>query len=446
MKQSILFLVCFSFIISNFALSQVGWLNQSNYLPFTYQHSYNCVFALNSTTCFLVTGHLSIPSADSNNYCVFKTSNGGSNWIMISSGNYYYMKALQFIDANTGFAVGGYSHYYPTLEDNYGQIISKTTNGGLNWTKIWEYVAGGYSQITDIVGVSFVNANTGWVCSVIPSSTVSILKTINGGVNWIAQNPTAFFRKRAIQFIDAQTGWIAGDTGYINLTTNGGTNWINPARVTTNHLKSIFFIDAFTGWACGNGGTILKTTNAGYNWTVLSSGVTDTLGCVKFYNSNTGWVSGYNKILATTNGGNSWTIQYTGASNVLQSISFANALTGWVCGSRTVLATVTGGSKVNRLGSIVPDDYKLEQNYPNPFNPETKIRFDVKKEFRSQESEVKLVIYDILGKEISTLINEALQSGSYEVTFDGSNLTSGIYFYRLTAGDYVTTKKMMMIK
>jgi hypothetical protein len=65
---------------------------------------------------------------------------------------------------------------------------------------------------------------------------------------------------------------------------------------------------------------------------------------------------------------------------------------------------------------------------------------------RRQTSDVKLVIYDILGKEISTLVNESLQPGSYEVTFDGSNLPSGIYFYQLRAGDYIETKKLILLK
>jgi hypothetical protein len=92
------------------------------------------------------------------------------------------------------------------------------------------------------------------------------------------------------------------------------------------------------------------------------------------------------------------------------------------------------------------DKYILFQNYPNPFNPVTKIKFDLKKEFRIQESEVKLVIFDILGQEIKVLVNERLQPGTYEVTFYGESLNSGIYFYQLKAGDYIKTKKMLLIK
>jgi hypothetical protein len=89
----------------------------------------------------------------------------------------------------------------------------------------------------------------------------------------------------------------------------------------------------------------------------------------------------------------------------------------------------------------------LGQNYPNPFNPVTKIRFDIKKsEFRSQNSEVTLKIFDITGKEVARLVNETLQHGSYEVKFDGSMLNSGVYFYKLTTDGFTETKKMTLIK
>ena len=97
-------------------------------------------------------------------------------------------------------------------------------------------------------------------------------------------------------------------------------------------------------------------------------------------------------------------------------------------------------------------DFKLSQNYPNPFNPTTKIKFTVP--HHSGQSNVgnenvrsvQLKVYDLLGNEIATLVNEAKTTGTYEVEFDGSRLTSGIYFYQLKAGKYSTTKKMLLIK
>lgn len=89
----------------------------------------------------------------------------------------------------------------------------------------------------------------------------------------------------------------------------------------------------------------------------------------------------------------------------------------------------------------IPNDYALKQNYPNPFNPTTSIQFSIPK-----NGLVKLVVYDILGKEVSTLVNEVKTAGNYIIDFNASNLTSGIYFYKITSGDFSSVKKMMLIK
>jgi len=83
----------------------------------------------------------------------------------------------------------------------------------------------------------------------------------------------------------------------------------------------------------------------------------------------------------------------------------------------------------------------LYRNYPNPFNPSTNIKFDIPK-----SSDVKLIIYDIAGREITKLVNEMLNAGSYEVSWDASNYTSGVYFYKLISENYIDTKKMVLIK
>ena len=99
-----------------------------------------------------------------------------------------------------------------------------------------------------------------------------------------------------------------------------------------------------------------------------------------------------------------------------------------------------------KLGNEVPSTFRLEQNYPNPFNPTTKIKFDIPEDVKRKTLDVKLIVYDILGREIQTLVNEKLQPGMYEVSFDGSNLASGIYFYQLKTESYIENKKMVLIK
>jgi hypothetical protein len=101
---------------------------------------------------------------------------------------------------------------------------------------------------------------------------------------------------------------------------------------------------------------------------------------------------------------------------------------------------------IQTIGNVIPSKFQLHQNYPNPFNPVTKIKFDIAEKVKGQTSNVKIIIYDILGKEVATLLSEQLQPGTYEVQFDASRISSGVYYYKLSAGDYTETKSMMLIK
>jgi len=101
---------------------------------------------------------------------------------------------------------------------------------------------------------------------------------------------------------------------------------------------------------------------------------------------------------------------------------------------------------IQQTGSEIPQTFSLSQNYPNPFNPTTKIRFNIPSAVAQYIEPVQLVIFDILGREIQTLVNEKLQAGSYEVTFDASKLSSGVYYYKLIAGIFSDTKKMVVVK
>ncbi|MFZ1321562.1 MAG: T9SS type A sorting domain-containing protein [Ignavibacteria bacterium] len=101
----------------------------------------------------------------------------------------------------------------------------------------------------------------------------------------------------------------------------------------------------------------------------------------------------------------------------------------------------TSLTKITQTSTKIPDHYSLSQNYPNPFNPMTIINYQC-----SMYNDVSLKVFDVLGNEVSTLVNEKQTAGSYSVTFDGSNFPSGVYFYKLEAGQFVETKRMVLIK
>ncbi len=104
---------------------------------------------------------------------------------------------------------------------------------------------------------------------------------------------------------------------------------------------------------------------------------------------------------------------------------------------------ITDPIGIQQISSEVPQKFALHQNYPNPFNPFTKIRFDISGKSVAQ---TYLYVYDILGQEVATLVNDQLKPGTYEVDWDGTNYTSGVYFYKLISTDYSETKRMILIK
>ncbi|MDO8549899.1 MAG: T9SS type A sorting domain-containing protein [Ignavibacteria bacterium] len=147
------------------------------------------------------------------------------------------------------------------------------------------------------------------------------------------------------------------------------------------------------------------------------------------------------KIYNSTDGGNNWIEQSTETGEDLSAISFYNNLIGYSVGKNgTILFTSNGGvTSIEENQEIT--EYNLNQNYPNPFNPTTIISYQL-----AVGSHILLKVFDLLGKEVMTLVNEYKPAGFYTIDFKGSNLPSGIYFYKLQAGNYIETRKMVLTK
>ena len=277
----------------------------------------------------------------------------------------------------------------------------------------------------------------------------TLLKTTNGGDNWFPQSSGVSFQLMVIKFISLNTGWVVGSAGTIIKTTNGGDNWFQQSAVIQNDFMSVEFVNSQTGWIAGTDGIIIKTTNGGNNWLSQQSTTTNQLNSVKYISAETGWAAGIGGIiLKTTNGGSNWSSQIISSAYLLRSISFVDNNTGWIAGRPgIILKTTTGGEPIGikPVSTEVPDNFFLSQNYPNPFNPETHIKFDISPS-KGASGIAKLIIYDVLGREVAVLVNEQLSPGTYEAGWDASNYPSGVYFYKLTTDEYAETRKMVLIK
>jgi photosystem II stability/assembly factor-like uncharacterized protein len=259
----------------------------------------------------------------------------------------------------------------------------------------------------------------------------------------------------SVYFINANTGWSVGgpSSPKIIKTTNGGENWFNQSTTgISTPLYSVMFADANTGWAVAGyigGETIVKTTNGGTNWFNQTSGDTRYLRDCFVKNSSTMIAVGQGgKIISTTNGGNNWTIHSTGSSIELWSVDFPNDTIGYAIGSTAVLKTTNGGvTFFSKQSNNLSDKFILYQNYPNPFNDKSKIKYQISKTgIKNNISKVKLILFDISGKKIETLVNRKQIPGIYEVIFDASKYSSGVYFYKLETESHSEIKKMVLLK
>lgn len=185
-----------------------------------------------------------------------------AQWVSIFEQQYTAINELQFANVNTGYAVG-----QDDPPGHSGYLLIKTTNGGINWNKLFLDT----NQIMFMVyDASFVNENTGYICGY----SANIFKTTNGGNNWITLYPYYLgvsMSYNAIQFLNEQTGYAVGRYGTSMKTTDGGAtwNWMDTtykAVLPNNSFFGLCFLNANTGFMGDWNGYIFKTTNGGINW------------------------------------------------------------------------------------------------------------------------------------------------------------------------------------
>ncbi len=405
-----------------------NWLNKTNYILNNENNYFQVVKFLDINTgyCFGWNG------------IVARTTDGGNIWINQKSYTNSHLMRASFIDNNNIWAAG------------YNGTLIKTTNGGNNWS------VSPFSNTSRITGIHFVDQNTGFIST---QSMERFFKTTNSGLNWLPSITIPQIQiANNIYFINSQTGFILSDNGIIYKTIDGSISWATYSSPLTRNLYDIYFLNPSTGWICGDGGIILKTTNTGLNW-VLQNQSGQPLLKIFFTDELNGWTVGlYGYMRKTTNGGQTWDYLLSGTDKWLQDVFFINQTTGWIVSANLIMKTTNGGYVVSIVKNegILPQSFFLHQNYPNPFNPVTKIKFDIpfsRVVTEGRGVSTKLIIYDLLGSEVTTLVNEQLKPGSYSVDWDGTGFASGVYFYKLVVGDntnngveFVETKRMVLVK
>ncbi|MBN8586335.1 MAG: T9SS type A sorting domain-containing protein [Ignavibacteria bacterium] len=406
-----------------------------------------------------------------------RTTNTGIDWERVSrSFTRDHLNSISFGNANTGIVTG------------LNGTLLRTTNKGLNWSII------SLPGINDILKIKMVNSQIAYL-----TSRNNVLKTTNSGLNWFAVMDSVNFQFRNIAIYDSEN--IIVDTwNTLYKTTDGGNTWsriwqcisLPPIQTSCFSIQDIAFpasdriimVGSISQGHNPSNAAIMLSTNGGNTFNVIFDVFSGGFGMntVHMYNENIGFASGgYGYRLKTENGFNTF-IDYgnnTPGYGSFYGFSFNDHLNGMALGGN-IYRTTNGGVSWNFSTSIynslinveyidyntgigvglngaivkidnlligisdpgsVPYRFFLYQNYPNPFNPETSIKYEL-----PETGYTTLKLYDMMGREVKSIVNGIGTRGIHEVESSLSGLASGIYFVQLRQGPYVMSIKIALVK
>ncbi len=312
--------------------------------------------------------------------------------------------------------------------------------------------------------IVFTNGTTGYVTGFyvgVPHYT-SVFKTTDSGSSWIETSLGTDQDLSGLFFTDELNGWAVGgdissgtNLALIYRTTDGGDNWVEQDIPSFNAVSQVFFANATKGWAVGSLGTILTTESpvpveltsfeaSADNGSVFLKWKTVTeknnsgfdverkSGTDEGQNGNAGWVKiGF--------------VEGQGTAAEENSYSFVDReVSSGQYGYRLKQVDFDGSFKYSdalQVSVSNPEKFSLEQNYPNPFNPVTQIEYSI-----TDDVFVTLKVYNPLGEEVVSLVNGMVKAGSHRVTFDAAGMSSGVYYYRIEAGENTMVKKMILMR
>jgi hypothetical protein len=360
---------------------------------------------------------------------VFLSTNNGTSWTAVNQGS----EVRCWASIGQRLFVG---------TSNQGVFCS--TNGGSHWSSAGNNgLPNMGSIIIEINSLASIGQN------LYAGTIYGVFLSTDDGTNWSAVNTGLLRSEEYGDYVGIKclavsgTNLLAGAYNGVFLSTNYGTSWgALDSASTLGSVRSLAIVGTNLFAATPNG--VHRSTSNGALWTAVNTGLANT-SVAAFAVAGTDLIAATgNGVYVSTNDGTSWkgldsasTLGSVQALAIMDTNLFAGTAERGVW--RRPLSQIA--TSVGTVASQLPSEYLLSQNYPNPFNPSTTITYELPK-----ASQVSLTVYDILGREVCVLVNEKKDAGVHEVKFDAAGLASGVYFYRMTAGTYVDTKKLLLIR
>ena len=383
-----------------------------------------------------------------NRYSFYKSTDNGNSWNQYANGTGGANFQSMIMSGDTIFAGTNDKGFYRSI------------NKGNSWSKI--------STVTNAPGnvQGLVRWNGKFYAGLSTPTTDRMKVSTDGGVTWTIANTGLTQNCICLKMLNNRLFY--GSAGGLFMWTDTSKAWLQVSKdsIGNNRVNNVVAIGArlFAGtganvgiasyvyYSDDNGIVWRKTKKAPYaDAGILGVGPVSISAVGQNLFAVTGGLFVKNAVFNSTNGGDSWT-DITG--NIPATYTTALIKDVYQIGSEILLPLFDFSAyqysiyrrtlstlSVNKVNGEIPTHFTLSQNYPNPFNPSTKIEFQI-----PQAGMVRLNVYDALGREISTLVNEWLQPGSYTALFNASSFSSGTYFYQLRSGSTIETKRMMLIK
>jgi len=347
------------------------------------------------------------------NYGILHSSDNGTNWEKIGLSN-SVVKSIAIIDS---------SIFAGTINGIY-----LSTNLGSNWSGI-----GLENKEIEEILIQDKYVYVGTYGS-------GVYKTLDNGQTWLQIN-NGLTNLNILSLAALDSNIYIGTSGSgLFLSTDYGENWISIGLINSHILDIAIYENTIYAGTFGDG--IYKSDIGNYNWTSINNGFPNESIYTRVIRLNGNLIFSGNSfgVYYTPTSSISWTEFNLGLGTqdiyslaITDSIIFAGVFEGVIL--RPLSDIITSVNEIYRS-----TNFSLQQNYPNPFNPSTTISYSI-----GMSGLVTLKVYDVLGREVSNLLEEVQMAGSYKLKFNSTNLPSGVYFYKLQSGDFSETKKLILL-
>jgi len=399
-------------LFSTVSSAQIGWFEQ-------HSDGDDILFSIDLLDASTIT-------AVGENGLILHTTDGGDTWKEVPSGTSQVLRRVRWHSPSLGVILGN------------GGFALKSTDAGQSWTTLNTGVT------KSLYDVHFFDADN-WM---IVGQGAQVLKTDDGGTSF-SDEGTGLNNYNEID-IRGDFGIIVGNKGTARRTRNGGEDWGKSTTGVSAELTSVSIRNDSTAVAVGANGTIIRTTNEGESWEEVYASIPISqfrLSAVRFLTHDHAVFAGYGGLVFESyNGGITWTPQESNTDLNIEGLAFIDSKTGNAAGwNRNIMRTRTGGSlPVTMRPDPLPMHIGLSAPWPNPVSRSAHAAGRVNLQMPSA-GPVAVAVYDLLGRERSSLLSRALQAGTYTLDWNPGSLENGVYLIRLTAQGKTRVRKFTVI-